>query len=129
MARTKIAPMDAGGAGKASMLRASLKEPSKGVLRDGVPIDRIDASAASDRESVQDFPIKEFCGSAKEMATRLVIRVINAPAIIVPAEPHGMNWTVKMGLAAIMRRMRDIRSMAVNHLQTSSVFYAPPATV
>ena len=133
MARTKIAPLNAGGIGGVAALRASLnrrvslRESGDGVLCDGVPVDRIDASAASDRGSVRNFPVKEFGGSAQEMATRLVIRVINAPAIMSPAEPHGMNWTVKMGFAAITRHKSDVGFDDRKPLANQFSVYAPLA--
>jgi hypothetical protein len=134
MARTKIAPINAdGGIGEIAALRASLnlrvslREAGDGVLCDGVPVGRIDASAASDRGSVRNFPVKEFRSSAKEMATRLVIRVINAPAIMSPAELHGMNWTVKMGFAALTRQRRDVGFDDRKPLANQFSVYAPLA--
>lgn len=63
------------------------------------------------------------------MATRLVIRVINAPAVTSPVELHGMNWTVKMGFAAITRHKRDVGFDERKPLANQFSVYAPLAVV
>ncbi|MDY0881727.1 hypothetical protein ACFPL7_19240 [Dongia soli] len=127
MARTKIASMDAAGVGRNPALRASLRETGEDVLCDGVPVGRIDAFTVRDRGYIGNFPAKDFRGLAKEMATRLAIRVIKAPAIMSPAEPYGMNWTVKMGYAAITWHMHDVGFDDRKPLANQFNVYAPLA--